>query len=68
MVTSQDINMLKEGIIPPTASILIYDIGNAILYNGLHKHNTASVEIFINPAKPEYRNMCPKNFFYLYLR
>ena len=47
MVTSQDINMLKEGIIPPTASILIYDIGNAILYNGLHKHNTASVEIII---------------------
>ena len=27
-----------------------------------------SVLWYFNPAKPEYRNMCPKIFFYSYLR
>ena len=33
----------------------MYNIDNELLY-------------YINPAKPEYRNMCPKNFFDSYLR
>ena len=44
----------------------MYNVMSIIRRIEFHSDNKKTIKI--NPAKPEYRNMCPKKFFYSYLR